>query len=107
MSLPAAPAPRRARGLDGQIVPLRDQSIRVRSALGAPWTDLSPAVRFHRVAAAAEPFVETDTAEARLAQRHKRVLLDPAAEASGLGVAHHLTRVADRLQIAGDDFVER
>jgi hypothetical protein len=28
-------------------------------------------------------------------------------EVSGLGVAHDLTRVADRLQIAGDDFVER
>src|SRR5213078_1622067 len=55
----------------------------------------------------AEPFVETDAAEARLAQRHERVLLDPAAEISGLGVAHDLTRVADRLQIAGDDFVER
>src|SRR5947209_4690935 len=26
---------------------------------------------------------------------------------TGLGVAHDLTRVADRLQIAGDDFVER
>jgi hypothetical protein len=35
------------------------------------------------------------------------VLLDPAAEVSGLGVAHDLTRVSDRLQIAGDDFVER
>jgi hypothetical protein len=54
-----------------------------------------------------EPFVEADTAEARLAQRHERVLLDPAAEVSGLGVAHHLTRLADRLQVAGDDFVER
>ena len=30
-----------------------------------------------------------------------------ATEVSGLGVAHDLTRVADRLQIAGDDFVER
>src|SRR6516165_10320794 len=45
-------------------------------------------------------------AEARLAQRHERALLDPAAEVSGLGVAHDLTWVADRLQIAGDDFVE-
>ena len=44
-------------------------------------------------------------AEARLAQRHERALLDPAAKVSGLGVAHDLTRVADRLQIAGDDFV--
>jgi hypothetical protein len=34
------------------------------------------------------------------------VLLDPAAPVSGLGVAHDLARVADRLQIAGDDFVE-
>src|SRR5207245_7694850 len=56
---------------------------------------------------AAEPFVETDAAEARFAQRHERALLDPAAPVSGLGVAHDLTRVADRLQIAGDDFVER
>lgn len=45
--------------------------------------------------------------EARFAQRHQRALLDPAAEVSGLGVAHDLTRVADRLQIADDDFVER
>ena len=36
----------------------------------------------------------------RLAQRHERFLLDPAAEVSGLGVSHDLTRVADRLQIA-------
>src|SRR5436309_15061637 len=57
--------------------------------------------------AAAEPFVETDAAEARIAQRHERVLLDPAAQVSGFGVAHDLARVADRLQIAGDDFVER
>jgi hypothetical protein len=55
----------------------------------------------------AEPFVEADTAEARLARRHERVLLDPAAPVSGLGVAHDLAWVADRLQIAGDDFVER
>src|SRR5258708_30929335 len=54
-----------------------------------------------------EPFVEADAAEARLAQRHERALLDPAAEVSGLAVAHDLTRVADRLQIAGDDLVER
>jgi hypothetical protein len=32
---------------------------------------------------------------ARLAQRHERALLDPAAPVSGLGVAHDLTRVAD------------
>src|SRR5262252_8745126 len=50
---------------------------------------------------------ETDAAEARLAPRHERALLDPAAEVSGLGVAHDLARVNDRLQIAGDDFVER
>src|SRR6266446_7997603 len=55
---------------------------------------------------AAEPFVETDAAEARLAQRHERVLLDPAAVVAGLGVTHDRTRVADRLQIAGDDFAE-
>jgi hypothetical protein len=46
-------------------------------------------------------------AEARFAQRHERALLDAAAEVSGLGVTHDLARVADRLQIAGDDFVER
>src|SRR5215470_9177134 len=57
--------------------------------------------------AAAEPFVETDAAEARFAQRHERALLDASAPVSGLGVTHDLTRVADRLQIAGDDFVER
>ena len=34
-------------------------------------------------------------------------LIDPAAEGSGLGVAHDLTRLADRLEVAGDDFVER
>jgi hypothetical protein len=46
-------------------------------------------------------------AEARFAQRHERALLDPATEVWGLRVAHDLTRVADRFQIAGDDFVER
>src|SRR4029453_1488682 len=56
---------------------------------------------------AAEPFVETDAAEARVAQRHERAVLDAGAEESGLGVTHPLTRVADRLQIAGDDVVER
>src|SRR2546422_9432825 len=56
---------------------------------------------------AAEPFVETDAAEARFAQWHERALLDAAAEVSGLGVTHDRTRVADRLQIAGDDFAER
>src|SRR5262245_32703813 len=56
---------------------------------------------------AAEPLVETDAAEARFAPRHERALLDAAALVSGLGVTHDLTRVADRLQIAGDDFVER
>ena len=40
---------------------------------------------------AAEPLIETDAAKARFAQRHERALLDPAAEVSGLGVAHHLT----------------
>src|SRR6516165_10791879 len=45
--------------------------------------------------------------EARFAQRHERALLDPAAEVSRLGVGYDLAGVADRLQIAGDDFVER
>src|SRR6516164_714864 len=46
-------------------------------------------------------------AEARLAQRHERALLDPATPVSGLGVSDDLTRVADRLQKAGDNLVER
>jgi hypothetical protein len=45
----------------------------------------------------AQPFIETDMAETRFAQRHERALLDPAAKVSGLGVAHDLPRVADRL----------
>src|SRR5713101_7062265 len=56
---------------------------------------------------AAEPFVETVAAEARFAQRYERALLDAAAPVSRLGVPHDRTWVADRLQIAGDDFVER
>src|SRR5262245_35962430 len=56
---------------------------------------------------AAEPCVQPDAAETRLAQRQERALLDPAARVSGLSVAHDLTRVADGLQVAGDDFVER
>ena len=47
---------------------------------------------------AAEPFVESDAAEARFAQRHERVLLDPAAEVSGLGITHHLASVTDGLR---------
>src|SRR5262244_1235885 len=57
--------------------------------------------------AAAEPVVEPDAAEARVAQRHERVLLDAAAVVAGLGVPHDLPRIADRLQIAGDEVVER
>jgi hypothetical protein len=45
-----------------------------------------------------QPPVETDAAEARFAQQQKRALLDPAAEVSGLGVAHDLSLVADRLR---------
>src|SRR5207244_11815281 len=55
----------------------------------------------------AAPFGDTEAAEARFAHRHEGELLYPAAEVSALGVAHDLTRVADRLQIAGHDFVER
>jgi hypothetical protein len=54
-----------------------------------------------------EPFVESDAPEPRFAQRHQRALLNPSAEVSGLWVPHDLARVADRLQIAGDDLVER
>src|SRR6185312_13602198 len=56
---------------------------------------------------AAEPFVQANAAEACFAQRHERTLLDPAAEVSGLGIAHDLARIADRLQITRNDFVER
>src|SRR5579872_5136650 len=56
---------------------------------------------------AAHPFVETDAAKARVVQRHQRALLDPSAPVSGVGVAHDLARVADRLQIAADDLVEQ
>ena len=55
----------------------------------------------------AKPFIEGDAAEARFAQRHERALFDPAAEIPGLGIAHDLAWVADRLQIASDDFAER
>src|SRR5262245_59506072 len=56
---------------------------------------------------AVEPFVETDAAQPRLAQRHQRALLDTAAEVPRLAVPHDLARIADRLQIARDDVVER
>ena len=46
-------------------------------------------------------------AEARFAQRHERELLEPAAPVLRRRVAHDLARVADRLQITGDDLVER
>jgi hypothetical protein len=55
----------------------------------------------------AEPFVESDTPEPRFAQRHQRELLDPSAKVSGFRVSHDLARVANRLQIARDDLVER
>jgi len=45
-------------------------------------------------------------AKAHLAQRHKRALLKLASKISGVGVAHDVTRIAYRPQIAGDDFVE-
>src|ERR1700729_488973 len=49
---------------------------------------------------AAYPFIKTDAAETRLAQRHQRVLFDPTAEVTCLGVFHHLAPIAHRLQIA-------
>ena len=54
----------------------------------------------------AEPFVQIQAASACLAHRDEREVLDPAAPVSGIGLAHHLARVTDRLQIAGDDFIE-
>src|SRR5215470_9741577 len=56
---------------------------------------------------AAEPFVERDPAETRVAQGHERALLDPGAEVPSLGITYDRTRVASRLQIAGDDVAER
>src|SRR5215831_669717 len=56
---------------------------------------------------AAEPFVERDPAEPRVAQGHERALFDPGAEVPSLGIAHDRTRVANGLQIAGDDVAER
>src|SRR5262249_56551570 len=45
LSSSAAPAPRRARALSDQIDLLSGQSIRVRSALCAPWANPLPAAR--------------------------------------------------------------
>src|SRR5215475_6108780 len=56
---------------------------------------------------AAEPFVERDPAETRVAQGHERALFDPGAEVPSLGITHDRPRVADGLQIAGDDVAER
>src|SRR5262249_36285512 len=56
---------------------------------------------------AAEPFVEGDPAPTRGAQGHERALLDPGPEVPSLGITHDRTRVASRLQIAGDDVAER
>ena len=42
----------------------------------------------------AKPFVQTDAAQARLAQRNERVLLDPGTPVSGLGVTDDLPRIA-------------
>lgn len=57
----------------------------------------------------AEPFDKIDAAEACFSQRDERKLLGAAAEVPvpGLGVTHDLTRVTNRLQVAGDDVVER
>src|SRR5262245_49301826 len=54
-----------------------------------------------------EPFVETDAAQPHFAQRHERAIVDQAAEVSGLGVTHDLTRVAARFQVAGNNVAER
>src|SRR5262245_50751799 len=43
----------------------------------------------------------------RLAQWYERLFLESPAEISGFGIFHDLPRVADGLQIASDDFVER
>jgi hypothetical protein len=51
---------------------------------------------------AAEPFVETDAAEARLAQRHKRVFLDPAAEVSRARREHRTRDEGDEAASVGD-----
>jgi hypothetical protein len=45
--------------------------------------------------------------ETRLAQWCERRFLEPSAEMSGFGIVHDPARVADSLQIASDDYVER
>jgi hypothetical protein len=50
--------------------------------------------------------IEMDASEARFAQRHERILLDRGAPILCLGVADHLTRITDSLQIASDDLIE-
>ena len=54
----------------------------------------------------AEPFVQTDAAEARFTQRHERVLRDQTAEISCLGIGHHFTQISNRLQVAGHDLAQ-
>ncbi|HXT08014.1 MAG TPA: hypothetical protein VN715_13880 [Roseiarcus sp.] len=46
-------------------------------------------------------------AKAGFAQRDERPLLDAAAEIERLGIGRHFAWVADRLEIARDDLVER
>jgi hypothetical protein len=53
---------------------------------------------------AAQPFVETDAAKSCFTERHERVLLDPTAPVSGVGVANDLPQVPNRLAPALADF---
>jgi hypothetical protein len=43
----------------------------------------------------------------QLIEEYERLFLESPAEISGFGVFHDLPRVADSLQIASDDFIER
>ena len=55
----------------------------------------------------AKPFVESDAAEARFAQRHERALFDPAAEIPGLGIAHDLAWVANAARLDAIFWIEK
>src|SRR5215468_9097210 len=78
---------------------------RARASGREPWAYLGCRIRLLPVSSGA---IRRDRCgPGALPQRHERALLDAAAEVLGLGVSHDRTRVAERLQIAGDDFVEQ
>src|SRR5690348_15605589 len=54
-----------------------------------------------------QPVLGACRAEPSFAERNKRALVHRSTEIAGLGVSHDLAWVADCLQIAGYDLVER